>query len=1013
METECSEQLTGFKARLDHLRKLILHIPCACLSRHMESIKSQTQPSGSPDQEGGTSSLSERPTELHAASNILESSPDCDSSADTCMPDSSLSDVGDDPDVPQLTRTDSVIITKAYLEQISKVSDGSEASISCIESSGDEYVPSKDLVHESTSEEPDGVMSKVPLVKQKMSQKVYKRKRRSRTSDEDKRRAETETSDETNQANMSVMKLLKKADGGRDYSKKQSCLYCPVQCVKMSRHLVRKHSSEPAVAKAMSFPLKSKERKLNFDLIRNKGNHAHNNEVLKTGRGTLIPSQQTAKQVKASDYMHCINCEAFLKRKALWRHMSRCRLARKCSTLRPGKNRIQSICAFAQPVPEGVSRKVWELVNAMHQDEVTNIIKQEKSILRFGEHLYAKHGHDKTKHEYIRQKMREIGRLIEQSQKAGRLKRIEDFYVPSNFNFVVEAVRDVAGFDEEKNLYKTPSLALKLGHTLKKIADILECEAQMAESDNEEFLKNVKTTRSLYEKKWDVCVSSRALQTLKEGKWNTPQLLPFTEDVKKMHMHLDKCREEYKGMLENLPNKKSWSKLANVTLCEVILFNRRREGEVSKMPLSAFTLRDTSGVHSDVALGLSELEQKLCQHFQRIEIRGKRNRKVPILLTPDMMSSMETLVAHRRTCGVPDDNPFFFARPEAETHLRGSDAIRQLARQCGAKHPETLSSTKLRKQVSTLSTVLNLRDNEMDTLANFLGHDIRVHRQYYRLPEGTLELAKVSKVLLALEQGRLSDFQGMSLDQIQIDPNEDVPEAMDSDLSEMEGERDSSFCSQSSGSSASNKGQQPVESDIDDPKPGTSTPKRRKQSKSDGDDTKTVKQQTSDDPGSVKRVTKGSSGSNKRQQPVESDIDDPKPGTSTPKRRKQSKSDGDDTKTGSSRSKKRRQPDEPDSDDPKTGSSRAKIRQQSVETDINDPKTDTSKKRGWSTLEVRAVEKTLSTFIDCGKVPGKVDCDACIEASPEALKNRTWKAVKFYVKNRITAIRRESAKRTY
>lgn len=162
--------------------------------------------------------------------------------------------------------------------------------------------------------------------------------------------------------------------------------------------------------------------------------------------------------------------------------------------------------------------------------------------------------------------------------------------------------------------------------------------------------------------------------------------------------------------------------------------------------LSAFTLRDTSGVHSDLALGLSELEQKLCQHFQRIEIRGKRNRKVPILLTPDMLSSMEALVA-------PDENPFFFSRPEAETHLRGLDAIRQIAKECGAMHPETLSSTKLRKHISTLSMVLNLRDNEMDILANFLGHDMRVHRQYYRLPEGTLQLAKVSKVLIALEQG--------------------------------------------------------------------------------------------------------------------------------------------------------------------------------------------------------------------------------------------------------------------
>ncbi|KAK1876844.1 Elongator complex protein 4 [Dissostichus eleginoides] len=101
--------------------------------------------------------------------------------------------------------------------------------------------------------------------------------------------------------------------------------------------------------------------------------------------------------------------------------------------------------------------------------------------------------------------MREIGRSIRQSRKNGRLRRVEDFFVPSNFNFVVEAVNDVAGFDQEKNTYKTPSLALKLGHSLKKIADILECEAKMKESDNEAFLRNLERIRSLYEKKWNVC----------------------------------------------------------------------------------------------------------------------------------------------------------------------------------------------------------------------------------------------------------------------------------------------------------------------------------------------------------------------------------------------------------------------------------------------------------------------------------------------------------------------------
>lgn len=182
-----------------------------------------------------------------------------------------------------------------------------------------------------------------------------------------------------------------------------------MQTYKMARHLVRKHSNEEGVAKAISYPVNSKERKLHFELLKNKGNHAHNDEVLKSGSGTLIPRQQAADPVTANDYMHCINCEALLKRKALWRHMKRCKLSQKCTTTKPGKSRIQSLCAYAQPVPEGVSRKVWELVNNMHQDEISQIIRQEKSILRLGEHLFTKHGHDKTKYEYIRQKMRKVG----------------------------------------------------------------------------------------------------------------------------------------------------------------------------------------------------------------------------------------------------------------------------------------------------------------------------------------------------------------------------------------------------------------------------------------------------------------------------------------------------------------------------------------------------------------------------------------------------------------------------
>ncbi|KAG1937384.1 hypothetical protein F2P79_018232 [Pimephales promelas] len=121
------------------------------------------------------------------------------------------------------------------------------------------------------------------------------------------------------------------------------------------------------------------------------------------------------------------------------------------------------------------------------------------------------------------------------------------------------------------------------------------------------------------------------------------------------------------------------------------------------------------------------------------------------------------------------------------THFRGSDCLRGFAKCCGAKCPKSLTSTRLRKHAATLSTVLNMTDTEMDQLANFLGHDIRIHREFYRLPEKTLQLAKISKVLMALEQGRLAEFHGKNLDEIGIDPDEKVLNSDEEDESITEG----------------------------------------------------------------------------------------------------------------------------------------------------------------------------------------------------------------------------------
>ncbi|CAC5410179.1 unnamed protein product [Mytilus coruscus] len=46
------------------------------------------------------------------------------------------------------------------------------------------------------------------------------------------------------------------------------------------------------------------------------------------------------------------------------------------------------------------------------------------------------------------------------------------------------------------------------------------------------------------------------------------------------------------------------------------------------------------------------------------------------------------------------------------------------------------------------------------------GHDVRIHREFYRLPQHTLEIAQVCKLLISLENGEFSGLGGKSLSEI-------------------------------------------------------------------------------------------------------------------------------------------------------------------------------------------------------------------------------------------------------
>lgn len=87
------------------------------------------------------------------------------------------------------------------------------------------------------------------------------------------------------------------------------------------------------------------------------------------------------------------------------------------------------------------------------------------------------------------------------------------------------------------------------------------------------------------------------------------------------------------------------------------------------------------------------------------------------------------------------------------------------------------------------------------------------------------------------------------------------------------------------------------------------------------------------------------------------------------------------------------------------------VRRGVTDRDSSDEQRTEKKKKGervkWSNEERRAVERQLGDRVRLGIVPRKEECEKC-KAAEQALANRSWKNIKFYVHTAILRNKRFS-----
>lgn len=546
------------------------------------------------------------------------------------------------------------------------------------------------------------------------------------------------------------------------------CIFCKQRITRFARHLTTKHKNEKQVIEILRFPAKHKERNRLLNVIRNKGTFLYNNDN-EYNKGDLIVVRRPSVSLKHKDkdYTPCPCCGAYYIAKNLSRHMNRCSVS-KSKVAGNAKSLSRIIQNEMNYKHLKLDPNLNILLSSLKQDDISDTIKNDILLLNHASHLSKKYGVDSKLKHHSNQKLRQLARLlIIVKCEDDNIVDMKELLQPKHFSAIICGVQKLCGFNNKTGTYKIPSMANHLGMYLKECANILY--AMCIKNQDSKRKRIVNDFKELMNLEYGASISRAARKDLEETKWNKPKLLPLISDIQLFRNHLvEKAEACCKYLNTKKFNHTKWRELMEVTAAIILTFNRKRPGETERIKLSSYIKKQSIDENSAEYSTLTTLEKLLCSSFKRIEIRGKLGRRVPVLLRKNYIRYIDTFLKFRDKANVHSNNQFLFGINK-DNFIRLTDVMRKESICCGAEKPELLRATFLRKQVATTSQLLDLNDNEMQMLADFMGHNIEIHKAHYRTPELTLQIARLSKLLIAVDEGNVENYKDKSLKNIDVE----------------------------------------------------------------------------------------------------------------------------------------------------------------------------------------------------------------------------------------------------
>ena len=132
---------------------------------------------------------------------------------------------------------------------------------------------------------------------------------------------------------------------------------------------------------------------------------------------------------------------------------------------------VKQFClCHVQAVPKKIKENV---ISTMNPEEIPFKAKHNNMIIETAAQFFHAIHLTSQNYQYISCKMRKEASLLREIKIDPTVKSLEDVFMQGNSD-VVKAVKTLAGYAEDTGPYKTPSLARKLGHCLKRCSKILQ-----------------------------------------------------------------------------------------------------------------------------------------------------------------------------------------------------------------------------------------------------------------------------------------------------------------------------------------------------------------------------------------------------------------------------------------------------------------------------------------------------------------------------------------------------------